>query len=197
MKKKLLLAIAISIFLCGSVSAQIEKRDWLLGGTAGVGNSTLYSSSNAYIAPHIGYAVGNNSVVGLKLQFNYSTQKYVSDIKMRDLMLNSTFFYKKYFVIKNKVGWYSELYAGGGITFDKVKYDSTGFFTKNQNWNLSAGFIPGIYYQATPFLLVTADFGGVNYTYTNNFGVDGSGISINFLSSFTFGVDFILRKHKN
>jgi hypothetical protein len=196
MKRKILLAITLAIFLAGTTNAQIEKKDWLLGGTAGFNNSTAFGTSNANLAPHIVYAVGNNSVIGLNFAFSYSTQN-LTGWKRRDLNLASNIIYRKYFVIKNNLGWYSGFSVGGGIGFDKQKQqDSTHFVTQNQSWNVGAGFVPGIYYRATPTLLLTADFGGVSYNYFSSYGVSGSEIYFNFLTSFTFGVDFILKKHK-
>ncbi|MBS1598210.1 MAG: hypothetical protein JST75_08290 [Bacteroidetes bacterium] len=75
MKRKILLAIAVSIFLIEGLNAQIEKKDWLLGGSLGIninnGNNgnNGNSNSNTSIAPHIAYALGRNSVIGLNFNF--------------------------------------------------------------------------------------------------------------------------------
>ena len=197
MKRKILFAITLAVFLTATTNAQIEKKDWLLGGTIGLNTASANSTSNVNLAPHIGYALGNNSVIGMNLSFNYSTANYVAE-KQHNLGLNSTVFFRKYFTIKENFGWYSGFYAGGGFSFDKqIEADSTHTTTKNQNWNLRGGFIPGIYYKATQYLLVTVDFGGIGYMYSNGYGRDGSSVTLNFLSSFTFGVDFILGKHKS
>jgi len=75
MKKKILLSLAIIISFAFSLKAQVDKGDWLLGGTLGIntsnaGSSTNYSNSN--ITPHMGYAIGNKTVLGLSLGVNFS-----------------------------------------------------------------------------------------------------------------------------
>jgi len=204
MKKKLLLAIAISIFLVHSLNAQVEKNDWLLGGTFSVNannsNNTLnYPNSNTGISPHIAYAIGKNSVVGLNFNFNYNT---ASD-SYHYLAFSTNILYKKYFVIKHKLGWYTQL--GGGIGWSRstlTTIDQSGQEEKIvRNGNLfSVGVAPGIYFQASPGILINADCGGLGYNYVYNTYGDGywnSSFNVNFLSTFTFGIDFIIGKHRS
>ena len=202
MIKKTLLAVSIAFFFTCALKAQIHKNDWLLGGNLGynTNNSTgNFASSNINFNPHIGLAIADNSVIGLSFQFGYNTQKYNASnfaSKIHNLNFFSAAFFKKYYAIKNKIGWYGQLNAGAGIQ-KSIDYDSSGVKTSTSTTqNYTVGFTPGIYYQATPFILLTADFGGINYQYaTSTSYAHSSSFGVSFLSSFSFGVDFILSKH--
>jgi hypothetical protein len=197
MEKKIYLSAILAIFLFATTFAQIEKGDWLLGGTLGVNNTSNSpnggSTSNANIAPHIEYALGKNSVIGLNL--GYSSSNNSGNNKLSSF--TSNIFYKKYFPCKEKFGTY--LLLGGGIVFSKSSYlvDSAGTLEKSSSTSHSynIGVVPGVYYLVSKKVLLTADCGGLSYFYTDY----GSGNSttywtLNFLTSFTFGVDFILGK---
>src|ERR1700722_18524391 len=156
MKKKIYLSIAVIICLSFSSYAQIEKGDWLLGGTLGVNNTTNSpnggSTSNASIAPHIEYALGKNSVLGLNLGYSYSNNSGNNKIAS----FTSNIFYKKYFPCKEKFGIYIEVIAG--IAFSKNSYtvvDSTGSYTKSYSTTHSynVGAIPGVYYLVSKRIL--------------------------------------------
>jgi hypothetical protein len=200
MQKKNLLFSAFILFFSVIANAQIEKKDWLLGGSFGY-NSSNYnagpSSSNANILPHIGYAIGKNSVMGLSLSIsNYTSE---SDYKIFNLSINA--YYKKFFPIKEKFGAYLQVNAGIGWTKNSnYIYDSLGIYTKltNNAHSYFGSAVPGVYYSVTPRILLNADCGGLVYNYTtqdvNNWS---SGFAFNFLSNFTFGVDFILGRKKS
>ena len=159
-------------------------------GTSSTGNST----SNANIAPHIAYAIGKNSTLGLNLGYSYSDN--AGNNKSSSFLSNV--FYKKYFPCKEKFGIYLQLYAG--IVLTKSSYlvlDSTGSFTKNSSTThgYDASAIPGVYYLVSKRILLTVDCGGLSYIYDNNRdGYSATYWTFNFLNSFTFGVDFILGK---
>jgi hypothetical protein len=203
MKKKIYLSIAVILFLSFTTHAQIEKNDWLLGGTVGFTsssssyNNTSYtgnSTSNASISPHIAYALGKNSTIGFNLGYNYSDN--AGNNKTSSFLSN--IFYKKYFPCKEKFGIYLQLY--GGISLVKSSYlvlDSAGSLTRNNSTTreYDAGITPGIYYQVSKRILLTADCGGLSYIYDDSgSGYSATYWSFNFLSNFTFGVDFILGK---
>jgi hypothetical protein len=198
MKKKIYLFIAVIICLSFSSYAQIEKGDWLLGGTLGVNNSSNSpngtSTSNANIAPHIAYAVGKNSTIGLNLGYSYSDNS--GNYKLSSFASN--IFYKKYFPCKEKFGIYLQLNTG--IALSKNSYtviDSAGSYTKSNSTTHSynVGAIPGIYYLVSKRVLLTADCGGLSYFYDDyGAGYSANSWSFNFLTNFTFGVDFVLGK---
>ncbi|HSZ86489.1 MAG TPA: hypothetical protein VK787_10685, partial [Puia sp.] len=152
------------------------------------------STSNANIAPHIAYALGKSSTIGLNLGYSYSDNS--SDYKSSSF--TSNIFYKKYFPCKEKFGIYIEVIAG--IAFSKNSYtvvDSTGSYTKSSSTThiYNAGAIPGVYYLISRKILLTADCGGLSYYYDDyGAGYSANSWSFNFLNNFTFGVDFILGK---
>lgn len=209
MKAKILLIVCSAIFFANVTKGQVvQKSNWLLGGTLGFNsnngngtNQTSSSTSNANIAPHIGLAVGGNSVVGLNFSANFQTTSggfhswsYVPNV-----------FFKHFFQVKNRFGLYGQLSGGAG--WSKSDYQTadpvTGNLTKSHITSslYNVGLVPGVYFAATPGILINADFGGINYNYNHYKGFDGSSgntsnFNINLLSSFTFGVDFILVKHK-
>jgi hypothetical protein len=201
MKRKVLLAIAISIFLTSVLSAQIEKKDWLFGGSLGINvnngnNGNSASNSNTSIAPHLAYALGKNSVIGLNFNFGYSTSAY----DLYNLGLATNLMYKKFFLIKNKFGWYAQLIGGVGWGENSsFIYDSLGNFHKGKSnyYTYNIGFVPGVYYHISPGVLINADCGGVGYNYTRSPSLWSSNIFVNFLTTFSFGVDFIITKHKS
>jgi hypothetical protein len=203
MKRKLLPSIAIILFSSLSLSAQIEKNDIILGANLGIyynnSNGTGFNTtSNANISPRISLAVGTNSVIGLKA----SLYSMVSKADDRDEKNKSTsygigLFWKKYMLIKNHIGWYTEL--NGGATFSNATQYINSSKYKNTSTAYGLGAIPGIYYQVTPKILLSADAGGINFSqsfYKTESQADSRNttLSINFLNSFSFGVDFILGK---
>jgi hypothetical protein len=188
------------IFVCMTLAsrAQITKRDWILGGTFNFSNSNASppsnASSNANISPHLGLAVGRNSVMGLSFSFGY----YSNSPGQKNLSFSSNVFYRRYIVLKNKLGCY--LQYNGGVALSKSTeyiFDSTGASVKSnlygQTYNL--GFTPGLYYQVTPGILLNLDAGGVAYYYSDfGHGQWASSFFVGFLNQFSFGVDFILGK---
>ncbi|HLK27226.1 MAG TPA: outer membrane beta-barrel protein [Puia sp.] len=200
MQKKNLLFGAIILFSSLVANAQIEKKDWLLGGSFGY-NSTNFNSgsanSNANIVPHIGYAIGNNSVVGL----NFSVSFYQNESENKSFSWYTYAYYKKFFPIKQKFGAYLQLNAGiGWNKYSSYIYDSLGTGTKiTSNYHAYlVSVVPGVYYHVTPGILLNADCGGISYNYTKGqYDSWNSSFVFNFLSSFTFGVDFILGRKKS
>jgi hypothetical protein len=197
--------LAPAIFLSLNSYAQIQKGTWLLGGTLGFNSanansiSTLNlnasnSSSNTNLAPHIAYAIGNNSVIGLDLAYNYD----YGSLGTHNTSFSSYLFYKKYIPCQGKFGFYIQ--ANGGINLYRNSYlegDSSGSTTRitSSTHSYYTGVIPGVYYQVGKKILLEADCGGLAYIYYD-FGPEEweSNLSFNFLSNFTFGVDFILGK---
>jgi hypothetical protein len=200
MKKKILLSLGIIGCTIFSLKAQIEKGNLLLGGSFGLNSNNsnpTYTTSNANITPHIGLGIGKNSVIGLGFGFSYSSNSGMQS----NLDLSTNIFYKKYFVIKNKLGYYLQLH--GGVTVSTSKYtviDSSGNANKTsyKEYSYSLGIIPGIYYEVAPWILLTADVGGLGYVYSNNGGRNwSSNFNVGFFNSFTFGVEFILGKKQS
>ena len=171
MKSKMLLSFAIIIFSTFALQAQIEKKDWLLGGTLGFNtsnsNSSNNSNSNTNFAPHIGYAVGKNSVIGLNAEINYSQSAQES----KNFSFSTNAFYKKFFQVKGKFGTYLQFNGGVGWNASSfLLFDSAGTSSKQTSSNhfYSASIVPGVYYQVSPGILLNADCGGLSYSYTTS-----------------------------
>src|SRR5579862_4959586 len=196
MEKKIYLSLALVIFLFSTTLSQIEKNDLLLGGNLGFnasnsanGNASFAngnSTSNANIAPHIAYALGKNSTLGLNLGYSYTDNP--GNYKLSSFISN--IFYKKYFPCKEKFGIFLQLYAG--IVLAKSSYlvlDSTGLYTKNNSTthDYEGGIVPGVYYQVSKRVLLTAECGGLSYAYYDfGEGNSSSSLSLDFLTNFTF-----------
>ncbi|AXY77156.1 hypothetical protein D3H65_25645 [Paraflavitalea soli] len=207
MKRQTLLLLAIIISSTATLTAQVQKGDVLLGATMGVyyGNSSgnnSGSSSNSNLSPRIGFGLGHNSVVGFRTNFGYQTSKSeTSSNRLSATSIGGGLYWRHYMPIKKQIGWYIE--ANGGISFRKeVNKNDVGDKNKATATEYSVGAIPGIYYQPLPKLLLTVNFGGAGYSYTKN-KYEGnptsrySNVYFNLMSSFTFGVDFILGKRNS
>ncbi|HVM88301.1 MAG TPA: outer membrane beta-barrel protein [Puia sp.] len=199
MKRKFLLPVAFIIISANVLQAQIEKRDWLLGGTFGFSTTSNGSSpaySNANITPHIGYALSNNAVVGLNLSLNYIQ----NNSNNNNFDLSTNLFYKKFFPSGQKFGVYARVNAGLGWSENTYTLlDSAGSNVK-KNFTITnyiIGAAPGIYYKIAPGILLDADCGGIVYYYSKESGGHVSNFSINFFSSFIFGIEFILGKKRD
>jgi hypothetical protein len=203
-KQILLFSLA---FLSVIVStAQIDKNDILLGGTFGYGSSNPQgssSTSNANLSPRIGYAIGKNSVLSVRLGYNYSKS---DDATGNNVSKNSSFSaglsWQKFFLIKEKLGWFTDLY--GSFSRGYTKYQSTppGNISKSNSTGYSAGVSPGIYFIPVTGLLLSANAGGLSYG-SSKFKFNGqetgknSNFTINLLNYFGFGIDFIINKKKS
>ena len=98
---------------------------------------------------------------------------------------------------KKQLGWYLE--PSGGVSYENNVQKYSNGETKNSSTRYAVNLIPGLYYQALPKLLISADFGGLGYSYNRNKSSGtpisrSSNVYFNLMSSFTFGVDFILGK---
>lgn len=196
--KKTLLFLVIVFAATTSLTAQVQKGDILLGATLGFNygsQSNNYSSSNSNLSPRIGFGIGRNSVLGLRARVGYSTTKSeTSDQKTKSTAIGAAAFWRRYIPIKSQIGWYLE--TNGGVNFSRFVTDYSPE-SKSTATQYYANVIPGFYYQALPKLLISADFGGLSYSHTRN-KAEGtpinkaSNVNFNMLSSFTFGVDFIL-----
>lgn len=203
MRIKILLLV-LSIASSFATTAQINKGAILIGGSFGYNTTNnnqannTFSYSNTNISPRFSYAIGQNSLIGLKLGFAYSKNKSANNNYSTNTSFGTNLFWRKYFFIKNKLGWYTELQGGIGKTISKTYFISST--TKNKSTNYTIGAIPGLFFQVAPRLQVTADFGGVYYshsTYKNSVGNttdDTNSFGISLFNSFAVGVDFILTK---
>src|SRR5882672_904537 len=208
MKKQILLFVLASFSFLFS-QAQINKGDFLLGGSFGYGNSNQSnsnSSSNANLNPRLGYAIGKNSVVSVILGMNANKSKsqdgnYVA----KNNGFSSGISWEKFFSIKDRVGWFTNLYGeySGSSSKTTTTYLGTTNSTKNTSTGYSAGFNPGIYFMPSSGLLLSANLGGIGYNHSKYKSSNNQSLSsqndfaVNFLSYFGVGIDFIINKKKS
>jgi hypothetical protein len=205
MKKENLLLTASMFFIIATANAQVQKGDWLPGGSLGFGNGSSSNNnggsstgSNSNINPGLGWAVADNSVIGIRGGFNYGISKPGnSSDKTKTAHFSAGAFWKKYFAISQKVGWYTDLsgsYNGGST---KYEYNLGNQKTTSKGWGVSLA--PGIYFIPSKKILLNADFGGIKYSHAKNTDQAGnyikySNFGVNFLNYFSFGIDFIISK---
>jgi hypothetical protein len=196
MKRKFLPLIIVILFASNSINAQLKKGNVLLGAAMGINYSTvvgLSSGSNTNISPRISLAVGEHSTIGVLGNFGYSQMKDNPDSKSTSTSYGAGLFWKKFLPIKNKLGWYLETDAS--VTgANNVQYYQ-GIKSKVHYFGYNAGVVPGLYYQALPKLILSANVGGVAFSHqdskssvTEHF----STLNFNLFSSFMFSFDFVM-----
>ncbi len=95
----------ITLLMTFASNAQIEKGNWMMGGTGGIGNfKTTYNGSNSesnttiVIAPNIGYFFIDKLSIGIAGQFNYTFPKGDSKI----ISSNSISPYVRYYFLEKE-----------------------------------------------------------------------------------------------
>jgi hypothetical protein len=114
------------------------------------------------------------------------------------LTFSTNLFYRKYIVIKNKLGCYLQFEGGMGWSKNEyVNFDSLSGLhiqiEKDRIYNL--GITPGFYYRPSPRILIDVGIGSLSYAYTTApEGNSTNNLSFYFLNNVALGVDFILAK---
>ena len=198
MQKTLLLILTMIVSALAS-QAQVEKNDWLLGGSFNfnTANSSYPSSStgssNSNLSPEMGFAVGKNSVVGIRGGISIGSTKDGSGSKQTTSSYQASAFWKKLFPISEKVGWYSDVAAG--YNYIRYKNDNTQMVVTSSSRGFSASATPGVYYKAGKKTLLNASIGGLSYYHAKNTdGYTSSSFNLSLLNYFSFGISFILNK---
>jgi hypothetical protein len=183
--------------------AQVTKGDLLLGGSFGFvsannGNGTNSSTvSNVNFYPRINLGVGDNSIIGTKLGYNYSSNNGGSGSnKSHNNAFSVALFYKKLLPIKGKLGWYPEIDANFFTSKNKVE-DFAGSTTTFSSHGFGAAIVPGLYYTIGPKFLINVDFGGLGYNQSKGkLNSGATSTSRNFqlalFQNFNFGFDVII-----
>lgn len=210
MKTNLIIAL---LFVSSTVISQnseekfkISKNQWILGGTIGFNyqNSENPSSvnqklkSNSFnVRPEIGYAIGDNLVIGITSGYGYGNSKGEDpnfENKRNTYALAS--YIRKYFSVNKKLAFnlqgeisYSQSKQTIQQTNDLTNYSGKGFFI---------GIRPGITYGLSDKILLQTNFGSLGYSNSkstnnsqetsksNSFGLNLS------TSDVYFGVLFVL-----
>jgi hypothetical protein len=212
MSKKILLAIAVVLTALASKAQVIQKGETMLGGTFGAGSSNASnsignnstSSTFGSIGPELGWGIGKNSELGFRGFISYGSSKDNLDNKTTSGNYQAGVFWKKFFPINDKVGWLSDLSAAYTYAKNTNNYqNASGNYSYNaKGYNVSLA--PGVYYRATPKILLSAGIGGITYSYSKIDQQDpvnsqypqstskSSGITVSLMSYYTFGISFLL-----
>lgn len=157
MKKTITLSILAMFFFSLASNAQINKGSIMLGGSLygnfnNVKNADSVSSNNNYfsIAPAIGFAVNNNTIVGFSLLYGFSNnynyyhqqQKYNSygvGVFMRKYKLLSKNFY---------------LFGEGELMYEHSSYNYSTYYSNSEEYDskgndIALNLTPGIAYNLT------------------------------------------------
>src|SRR5882672_936468 len=127
MQKKFLLTLTVITVGLAS-QAQIEKGDLLLGGSLGFNSNTTSVSnvsttgSNSNLSPELGLAIGKNSVLGLRGGFYYSPLKDAAGNKQTYFEMTAGAFWKRFFPINEKIGWFTDLEMAYSYSENKSTY---------------------------------------------------------------------------
>ena len=200
MQKKLLLVLAIVASALVS-HAQVEKKDWLLGGTFrfNTNNSNdangSTSGSNSNLNPELGWAVAKNSIIGFRGGFSVSNWTGFNGGKSTATAYSAGLFWKKLFPINEKAGWYGDL--SSGYSHSNNKFTDINGTNKSASNAFYASLSPGVYYKPSGKILLNAGIGGLGYTHTKadagtNFESKTNSFNVTLLNYFSFGVSFII-----
>jgi len=206
--KKHLLLLVLSFITIGSVSAQVSKGSFYLGGSfnynydqAGTTNTYSYTTGTTYytnnhitdfqVSPDFGYFFSENWAVGLQLGYTRTSGQEINDYVANDNTTTSYIHTDKYHTDAVGIGVHFRYYW---MLNDKVGiFPQFGVTTANNTDNLNAGTLtiggnPNIVFFATPRLAVNLGFGNLAYnldyqskTSNFNFGLNTNiGFGLNY-----------------
>lgn len=202
--KKMIVMAALALFGSQFAKAQVQKGNFLVGGTLGFSSETQktdgvdgkFTSSNLIISPKAGYALSDKWMVGVFVDGTFGTSKTEAgevESKDKNTMIAPGVFVRNYCQIgDSKVYFTSEAnvaYGFGNIEEDNVKTDKIS--------GIRANIMPGISYLVGKHLMLEGNFGGLTYQNTTEKPENGgaetktSSFDFNFIKSFQVGVSFL------
>ena len=118
--KKLLIAFSMVVSV-STVSAQINKGQWLVGGNAGFTSSKEgdYKTTTFQFSPNAGYFFINNLAGGLRLSVNSQKEKFDDEEETGTTTTIAPFLRYYFLPAAQKVN----VFADAGYSFGSVKYD--------------------------------------------------------------------------
>jgi hypothetical protein len=132
------------------------------------------------------------------LSAGYSHANYSGSGSYNSFSGGLGYFIRKYSDLSEQFGWFLEYNAQGTVIWSENN-SPTRYYRSSY---VSAGLhvLPGLYYKASPKVVIEAGFGGVGLDYSTTLGGSGSynslSLGLNFPSNFTFGLQFLLPKKK-
>jgi hypothetical protein len=207
MKKNLFFSLVcffIASMLMLTSHAQIAKNEILLGGTFGYGNSNYSggSTSNSNLSPRLGYAITNNSVLNVRLGFNYSKDESPNANRVnKNTGFGAGLSWENFFPIKDKLGWLTDISATFTTGTSRQEDISASNTIKSTSNGYTVALNPGIYFMPSESLLLSANVGGLSYSHSKYKSSgqptgNSSNFIFNFLNYYSFSIDFIINKKK-
>jgi hypothetical protein len=204
MKKHLLLlcsAVFLLFFFCSS--QVISKKDKLFGASALIsfynnnqppGNMYSQQYSNVALIPSYGWAIKENTVIGIKANLSYGRSDYETALqkqKSYTLQVAPEFYFRKYKLLKDRFG----LFFNHGIfgSYTRQKSEIVGqSVSKTKAWGGGYSFTPGAFYKFSDRFLGEANIGGLygEYYYNNGAKIWSAGAS--FLRYFNVGIQYVI-----
>ncbi|WP_126245794.1 outer membrane beta-barrel protein [Chitinophaga rhizosphaerae] len=202
--KKMIVMAALALFGTQFAKAQVQKGNFLVGGSVGVnsvtgkvdGSDNKNTETTFTISPKAGYALSDKWMVGVFVEGSFYTNKEkvgATTTKDKTNTIAPGVFVRNYCQIADsKVYFTSEAnvsYGFGTIETNDVKTDKTS--------TIKANLMPGISYLVGKHLMLEGNIGGL--TYSNQTikpeagGADTkiSTLDFNFIKSFQVGVSFL------
>ncbi|MGE7773498.1 outer membrane beta-barrel protein [Chitinophaga sp. NPDC101104] len=202
--KKMIVMAALALFGTQFAKAQVQKGNFLVGGTLGFKSNTVKvdgadnktTVSDITLSPKAGYALSDKWMVGVFVDGTFgSTKKEVGSLetKDKDNFIAPGVFVRNYCQIADsKVYFTSEAnvsYGFGSTEVNDVKtFKTTG---------IKANLMPGISYLVGKHLMLEGNLGGISYeNLTDKAEVGGvktkrSEFDFNFIKSFRVGASFL------
>ncbi len=202
--KKMIVMAALALFGTQFAKAQVQKGNFLVGGTLGFNSTTnktdgvdgKYTASNIILSPKAGYALSDKWMVGVFVDGTFGTEKTEAgevSSKDKNTMIAPGVFVRNYCQIADsKVYFTSEAnvaYGFGSTEEADVKISKTTGFRAN--------LMPGISYLVGKHLMLEGNFGGLTYRnetvkFEDNAPDEkSSSFDFNFIKSFSVGVSFL------
>ncbi len=202
--KKMIVMAALALFGTQFAKAQVQKGNFLVGGTLGVNSTTekvdgsdnKETSTTFTISPKAGYALSDKWMVGVFVGSSFGTNKdKVGEVttKSKHTMIAPGIFVRNYCQIADsKVFFMSEANVSYGFGNDKAGDVKTYKYS-----TISANVVPGISYLVGKRLMLEGQFGGLGYrnetktTEATDAKLKTSEFAFNFTKEFTVGVAFL------
>ncbi|SIO48473.1 outer membrane beta-barrel protein [Chitinophaga niabensis] len=165
--KKMIVVAVLGLIGTQFANAQVKKGNILLGGTVGVGTSSLKtegvdgksSATNFEISPKVGYAVNDKWVVGVFANTAFNNAKSITDVKTKSTSIAPGIFVRNYHNLgESKFAFFGEANVSYGFGQTKVADTKTGKYTI-----IDANVVPGIAYFVTKRFNIEGVFGGINF----------------------------------
>ncbi|WP_298714855.1 outer membrane beta-barrel protein [Chitinophaga sp.] len=202
--KKMIVMAALALFGSQFAKAQVQKGNFLVGGTLGFtsatekvdGTDNKETVSQFNISPKAGYALSDKWMVGVFVEGAFNSTKDVvgenEDKTKGNFILPGVFVRNYCQIADSKVYFTSEANVGYGFGSNEVNDVKT-----DKTTGFRAQLMPGISYLVGKRLMLEGNLGGLSYSNMTQ-KPEGAGAEIktsafdfNFIKSFQVGASFL------